>query len=70
MYVCMILIKGTYMMSINVDRVEIFLYIGTVMVVPRYFIVVIPRAVIERSWVVVLKIQQFLHLIQQRLRTA
>ena len=35
------------MMSINVDRVEIFLNIGTVMVVSGHFIVVIPGAVTQ-----------------------
>ena len=39
----------TYMMSINVYGVEIFLNIGAVMVISRYFIVVIPGAIRKRN---------------------
>ena len=39
----------TYMMSVNVYGVEIFLNVGAVMVISRYFVVVIPGAIRKRN---------------------
>ena len=54
--ICAILEEGimrnivmTYMMSVNVYGVEIFLNVGAVMVVSCYFVVVIPGAVRKRN---------------------
>ena len=39
----------TYMMSVNVYGVEIFLNVGAVMVISRYFVVVVPGAIRKRN---------------------